>query len=117
MTKGYRITYSVGIGLDLEGLPVLNLDKKIKLAKTEAAVTFGGFDLSYRSGGWIDGEGKYIEEPAAIFTAIIGEDKLYAIEDFAVFLRLEFNQTSVLMTRQPIDFEFVESGKAVSIRD
>lgn len=118
MTKGTKVVYTVGTGINKHGQSISRsfAAHALSLAKTEAATTFGGFTLRPVEGGWIDGEGKYIAETSAQFEIIVSDDKLPFVESFAVYLRLAFEQASVLITVQNIAFEFVESGEVSSVR-
>lgn len=115
MTKGYKVVYTVGQGFTSDGKPITDIWRRRTLAKTEIATTFGGFNLSFVDGGWIDGEGKYVTEQSARFEVIIPRDKLPFVQSIAVYLRLAFEQSSVLVTVDPTEFEFVESGEVASV--
>lgn len=116
MTNGNLVTFTVGQGFTSDGKPITDVWRRRTLAKTEIATTFGGFSLSYVDGGWIDGEGKYIAEQSAKFEVVIPNDKLPFVQSMAVYLRLAFEQSSVLVTVTPAQYEFVESGEVSSVR-
>lgn len=116
MTTGYKVVFTVGQGFTSDGKPITDIWRKRTLAKTEIATTFGGFSLSFVDGGWIDGDGKYVTEQAAKFEVIIPQEKLPFVHSTAVYLRLAFDQSSVLVTVDPTQYEFVESGEVSSVR-
>lgn len=113
-TLGYRIRFTAGLEFTKDGCYNADLGKAIDLARTSAAIAFGGFTETIHNGGWISPAGKYVSERGITFEVVIPTDKCSLVESFADYLRREFNQEQILVTKEPIEFEFYAGHTAIA---
>lgn len=87
-----------------------------KLAQLEAyiAKATGGFTRYEVTGGWVDGDGKLVTEPALVWELVVlttpkeAARTIYAAKAFASSVRAVLGQSEVLIT--------YEEGRAARIR-
>lgn len=108
MSQGYRVVFTVGTGTDKLGLEISEQSKFAYLiySREWLAKTFGGYTETEHSGGWIDPRGKLIQESSVSFTVIVDGD-LTKVDLAAQRLLWMFQQEQVLVTKEPIEYEFV----------
>ena len=76
----YRIV--IGTGEDRHGEPI-SVSRRVQAVgniKYDAAASFGGFTFTWSGGGWINGEGRLVEERSAVFDILADEPASYVRE-------------------------------------
>lgn len=113
-TLGYKVRFTVGLEFGKSGCTNKGVAEAIKLARTALAVAFGGFTETLHNGGWISKDDTYVGERGLTFEVVIPGDKCPLVESFADYLRRELDQEQVLVTKEPIEFEFYDGHKAIA---
>jgi len=101
-----RVEFVVGLGFDKDNKPIHDFETRLKEALHSAAIVFGGFSVSYGSGGWISPTNGLVMEPNVSIVTLTDKDQ-ETIEAFATLLRITFNQESVLVSQIDAMVRFV----------
>ena len=102
----FEVKIYVGIGKDKDGVslhPYL-VEKGLERARFQLASDFGGYSEYHHIGGWIHG-GQLIQEPGVTFAVVT--DDVVTVGGVARYIRDAFRQTAVLVTKTPVESEFV----------
>lgn len=112
MIQGFRVTIMVGTGTDKYGLPIKLSDAARALARIriKLAQAFGGYTETAHNGGWVNPEGDLVQETSVSFTTIIDETKVAEIPKAAEWARVLLLQEQVLVTLEPVQYEFATAG-------
>ena len=116
-----RVTWSLGIGLDKDGLPTVPEGGKRSLDELDkyVATVYGGYSRYLIRGGWISPTNGLQREPAIVYE-VYTELPSDVHHTTARYLGELLNQETVLLTVQPVEsLSFVEvkgeeTAKAVS---
>lgn len=110
MTPGYKVTLSVGTEYDKHGMPITPTQrvKALSRLRIKLAEMFGGYTETTHNGGWINPDSQLVQETSVSFQMIIGEDKLKLVSSAANWARVLLLQEQVLVTREAIEFEFMD---------
>jgi hypothetical protein len=92
----YKIT--VGLGTDKDRQPLERVKDKLALVQPYLARVYGGFTAYRTTGGWVNGDGEYIEEPGIVFEIACALADSAKIRETAEFLRVFFRQSCVMVT-------------------
>lgn len=105
-----RIKFYVGVGEDKDGvrIPYELRQNKLDIANVATAKRFQGYSGYLTRGGWINPEGRLVEEPAMVWEVLTTEGDEKVINYHAKLLGEIFNQSTVLVTREVVITEFVE---------
>lgn len=102
-----RATITVGQGVNKNQKPLEGVDSKRVVAMEQAATQFGGYTVVNGWGGWMQSPTELVQEPVMVIT-IMGEFTTEVMKQYAEFLRDLFNQESVLLNMEWVEFsEFV----------
>lgn len=98
------VRFFVGIGYDKNNQPVLKAGEKIRECAEYLSNLFGGVTVLDAHGYWKN-ENQLVREPSIDFEVVT--DKEHFLMDAAETLKKVFNQSAVLMTRQPVEMQMV----------
>lgn len=101
-----RITYTIGQGFDQHNKPLTDVAGMRANALADVARTFGGYTTHESSGGWIDPSGHLVTEPS-LEVIVITDKPEQVIQTEAHRLASTFDQTSVMLTEEPIQASFI----------
>lgn len=95
-----RITITAGVGFTREGYRITEVTREPSLEHIRKALAerFGGFTEHNAIGGWNDGKGSYIEEPAKVWTIYSYDATPNDAWDAGDVVRLALRQDTVLVT-------------------
>lgn len=102
----FEVKIYVGTGKDKDGAELTPhfVETRLNRVRFQLASEFGGYSEYSHNGGWIH-NGQLIQEPGVTFVVVTNEE----IHDAGIvrFIRDEFRQTAVLVTKTPVVSEFV----------
>lgn len=100
------VQFFLGTSYDKNDQPIKNTVKKIENCCIALANMFGGYTMSNKnSGGWMHNN-KLIKDDTIVFT-VTTEAEESKIKEAAIVLRDALNQSSVLVTRQETQADFI----------
>lgn len=106
MNTQHRYTIGAGTHFDKNGAPIANLRIKIRDLKLDACKMFGGCAVVRVEGGWVDQNGKLIEEDGVQFDICTDVPRV-KVELFAGLVKTVLNQTAVLFVQVPVHYAFL----------
>jgi hypothetical protein len=106
--SAFRISIIIGCGLRANGshITIEERAKMLARAKSLCLDAFGGYTVTQTDGGWKDA-GTVCEEPGILFTLIAQAHELTVFPLLAAALRDTFEQRCIVVTREPVEVEFI----------
>lgn len=104
-------TIGFGIGETRDGFAITDDQRRaiLQAVKETAAGIFGGFTLFNVQGGWVNPEGRLVEEPG-ISLLICSPQPEHVLREFADYVRRVACQHSVVLTGPDGSVSFVEES-------
>lgn len=103
-----RFEIGFGLGFDKDGKAIdpVQRQEAIKLILTEASLKFGGANIVFGQGAWINAKGALVvEESATLVIQSLPDGRLYedeqeAAKALASYVRRVLNQEAVILSKQ-----------------
>lgn len=105
-----KFSVTIGFNVGNETLPDCATLPLINSLRAKLACEFGGATIIPTLGAWIDNAGQFVSEPGILAYVLCADntDANYALfKSIANEYRVLFNQESVIVSREPLEYEFI----------